>query len=163
MNIKCNVLIVDDHHLLRSGLRSMIAGLAEYNVVGEAKDGREACQLAISLRPDLVLTELSMPGMAAIEAIAAIKRRTPGIRIIALTVHQGDEYVREALRAGIDGYVLKDAVFEELVAAMGAVMQGKKHLSSEIYGHLVESFVSGHEASAEKMPWIFFPHGSEVY
>ncbi len=126
----------------------MVSGIAEYNVVGEAKDGREACHLAISLSPDLILMDLSMPGMNGIDAIAAIRRRTPSIRIIALTVHQSDEYVREALRAGVDGYVLKDASFEELVFAMHAVMQGKKHLSAEMYGSLVESFVSGNDPAA---------------
>ncbi|WP_416050917.1 response regulator [Cupriavidus basilensis] len=154
MNIKYNVLIVEDHHLLRSGLRSMVSGIGEFNVVGEAKDGREACHLAISLNPDLILMDLSMPGMNGIDAISAIRRRTPAVRIIALTVHQSDEYVREALRAGVDGYVLKDSSFEDLVFAMHAVMQGKKHLSSEMYGNLVESFVSGNDhLASNKNAW----------
>ena len=153
MGIKHRVLIAEDHHLLRGGLRSMLSALGEFEVVGEAKDGREACQLAISLLPDLILTDLSMPGMSGIDAIGAIKRRSPCIRIIALTVHQDEEYVREALRMGVDGYVLKDASFEELVVSMRAVMQGKKHLSPNVYGSLVESFVSGHDAPARKKPW----------
>ena len=129
----------------------MLSALGEFEVVGEAKDGREACQLAISLLPDLILTDLSMPGMSGIDAIGAIKRRSPCIRIIALTIHQGEEYVREALRVGVDGYVLKDASFEELVVCMRAVMQGKRHLSPDVYGSLVESFVTGHDAPAH--PW----------
>jgi len=153
MNSKSNVLIFEDHHLLRAGLRSMISALADYNVVGEARDGREACHLAISLSPDLVLMDLSLPGMNGTDAIATIRRRAPCIRIIALSVHQSDEYVREALRAGVDGYVLKDSLFEELVAAMRAVMLGKRHLSSELYGNLVESFVSGQDASSPKSGW----------
>src|SRR5207253_11446750 len=108
---KYKVLIAEDHQLLRSGLRSMISSLMEYQVVGEARDGREVCQLAGSLNPHLILMDLSMPGMSGIDAIGAIRRRTPEIRIIALTVHRSDEDVREALRAGVDGYVLKDASF----------------------------------------------------
>ena len=131
----------------------MLSALGEFEVVGEAKDGREACQLAISLLPDLILTDLSMPGMSGFDAIAAIKRRSPSIRIIALTIHKNEEYVREALRVGVDGYVLKDASFEELVVSMRAVMQGKRHLSPDVYGSLVESFVTGHDAPARKMPW----------
>jgi len=153
MHNNCNVLIVEDHHLLRSGLRSMLSAQMGYHIAGEAKDGREACLLALSLHPDLILMDLSLPGMNGIEAIAAIKRRAPGIRIIALSVHQNDEYVREALRAGVDGYVLKDASFDELIEAMRAVMLGQKHLSSELYGNLVQSFVTGHELSTAKNGW----------
>jgi DNA-binding NarL/FixJ family response regulator len=153
VGIKHRVLIAEDHHLLRGGLRSMLSALGEYEVVGEAKDGREACELAISLLPDLILTDLSMPGMSGIDAIAAIKRRSPRIRIIALTAHQGEEYVREALRVGVDGYVLKDASFEELVVSIRAVMEGERHLSPDVYGSLVESFVTGYDAPARKKPW----------
>ena len=112
------LLIAEDHHLLRCGLRSMLSALGEYEVVGEAKDGREACQLAISLVPDLVLTDLSMPGMNGIDMVATIKRRLPQVRVVVLTVYKAEEYVREALRVGVDGYVLKDASFDELVAAL---------------------------------------------
>ncbi|MDO3527968.1 response regulator [Ralstonia pseudosolanacearum] len=147
------LLIAEDHHLLRCGLRSMLSALGEYDVVGEAKDGREACQLAISLAQDLVLTDLSMPGMNGIDMVATIKRRLPQIRVVVLTVYKSEEYVREALRVGVDGYVLKDASFEELVAALRAVMQGKRHLSADVYGNVVKSFVNGHEALAPKSTW----------
>ncbi|CAH0441346.1 Oxygen regulatory protein NreC [Ralstonia pseudosolanacearum] len=131
----------------------MLSALGEYDVVGEAKDGREACQLAISLAPDLVLTDLSMPGMNGIDMVATIKRRLPQIRVVVLTVYKAEEYVREALRVGVDGYVLKDASFDELVAALRAVMQGKRHLSADVYGNVVKSFVNGHEALAPKSTW----------
>jgi DNA-binding NarL/FixJ family response regulator len=153
VNAKCRLLIAEDHHLLRRGLRSMLSALGDYEVVGEAKDGKEACQQAIALMPDLILTDLSMPGMNGIDAVATIKRRSPQIRIVALTVHKAQEYVREALRVGVDGYVLKDASFDELVAAMRAVMQGKRHLSADVYGNLVQSFVSGRDASTPKSAW----------
>jgi DNA-binding NarL/FixJ family response regulator len=147
------LLIAEDHHLLRGGLRSMLSSLGEYEVVGEAKDGREACQLAISLVPDLVLTDLSMPGMNGIDMVATIKRRLPQIRVVVLTVYKSEEYVREALRVGADGYVLKDASFEELVMAMRLVMQGKRHLSADVYGNVVQSFVNGHDTQTPKSAW----------
>ncbi|PMS35609.1 response regulator [Trinickia symbiotica] len=153
MSIKHRLLIAEDHHLLRCGLRSMLNALGEYEVVGEARDGKEACQQAIALAPDVVLTDLAMPGMNGIDAVATIKRRSPQIRIVALTVHKAQEYVREALRVGVDGYVLKDASFDELVAALRAVMQGKRHLSADVYGNLVQSFVTGRDASAPKSAW----------
>jgi DNA-binding NarL/FixJ family response regulator len=150
---KYRLLIAEDHHLLRCGLRSMLSALGDYEVVGEAKDGKEACQQAIALMPDVILTDLAMPGMNGIDAVATIKRRSPQIRIVVLTVHKTQEYVREALRVGVDGYVLKDASFDELVAALRSVMQGRRHLSADVYGSLVQSFVSGREASAPKSAW----------
>lgn len=153
MNIKYRVIIAEDHDLLRNGLRSMLSAQGEYEVTGEARDGKEACQLAMTLAPDLILMDLSMRGMNGIDATAAIKRRSPLVRIIALTVHQSAEYVREALRAGVDGYVLKDVSFDELLFAMRTVMHGKKHLSADVCGFIVDSFVTGREIAAPKQAW----------
>ena len=131
----------------------MLCAQGDYEVVGEARDGKEACHQAMTLAPDLILMDLSMRGMNGIDASATIKRRTPSVRIVALTVHQSEEYVREALRAGVDGYVLKDVSFDELLLAMRMVMQGKKHLSADVYGYMVDSFVSGREMPAPKKAW----------
>ena len=105
--MKYRIMIVEDHNLLRAGLRSMISAVADFEVVAEARDGKEALRTAIALVPDLIMMDLSMPSMNGIEATMQIKRRNPGIRIIALTVYKSQEYVREALKAGVDGYVLK--------------------------------------------------------
>jgi DNA-binding NarL/FixJ family response regulator len=91
--------------------------------------------------------------MNSIDAIATIKHRSPQIRIVVLTVHRAEAYVREALRVGVNGYVLKDASFDELVAALRAVMQGKRYLSADVYGNLVQSFLSGHDATSPKSAW----------
>lgn len=153
MNTNYRVVIVEDHDLLRNGLRSMLSAQGDYEVIGEARDGKEACQMAMTLNPDLMLMDLSMRGMNGIDASAAIKRRSPHVRIVVLTVHQSEEYVREALRAGVEGYVLKDVSFDELLVAMRMVMQGKKHLSADVYGYMVDSFVTGREAHAPKKAW----------
>ena len=153
MNTNCRVVIAEDHDLLRNGLRSMLSAQGGYDVIGEARDGKEACQMAMTLNPDLMLMDLSMRGMNGIDASAAIKRRSPNVRIVVLTVHQSEEYVREALRAGVEGYVLKDVSFDELLVAMRMVMQGKKHLSADVYGYMVDSFVTGREAPAPKKAW----------
>ncbi|SOF00429.1 two component transcriptional regulator, LuxR family [Burkholderia sp. OK233] len=153
MSTNCRVVIAEDHDLLRNGLRSMLSAQGGYDVIGEARDGKEACQMAMTLNPDLMLMDLSMRGMNGIDASAAIKRRSPNIRIVVLTVHQSEEYVREALRAGVEGYVLKDVSFDELLVAMRMVMQGKKHLSADVYGYMVDSFVTGREVHAPKKAW----------
>jgi DNA-binding NarL/FixJ family response regulator len=153
VSAKYRLLIAEDHHLLRCGLRSMLSALGDYDVVGDVSDGKEACQQAIALMPDLILGDLSMPGMSSIDAIATIKRRSPQIRIVVLTVQKADAYVREALRVGVDGYVLKNASFDELVTALRTVMQGKRYLSADVYGNLVRSFLSGRDAKAPKSAW----------
>ncbi|SIT45865.1 Response regulator protein [Paraburkholderia piptadeniae] len=128
------VLIAEDQPLLRGGLCSMVRALPQYSVAGEARDGVEACSLAMSLLPDLILMDLSMPGRSGVEAIADIKRQAPQIRIIALTIHASDMHMREALAAGVDGYVLKDTSFDELVEAMRVVMLGRPNATLDEYG-----------------------------
>jgi len=127
------VLIAEDQHLLRSALCRMVSELYDYSIVGEAGDGLEAYRLAITTMPDLILMDLSMPGGSGFETIAAIKRRAPQIRIIVLTIHRSEEHVRESFDAGADGYVIKDASFEELVGEMRLVMQGKRTTSLDIF------------------------------
>jgi DNA-binding NarL/FixJ family response regulator len=151
--MKHRVLIVEDHHLLRQGLRAMVSALSDFDVVGEAKDGKEAVRQAVVLQPDLILMDLSLPNMSGIEATAHIKRRLPQIRVVALTAFKTDEYVREALRAGADGYLLKDANFDELVIALRSVMVGKKFLSPDVSGQLVSTFLHRGESPRPVTPW----------
>jgi DNA-binding NarL/FixJ family response regulator len=139
------VLIVDDHNLFRQGIRSMVMGLAGYEVIGDACDGKEAVQKAVSLRPDLILMELCMPGLNGIEAALQIKRRMPNIRILALTMQKTEDYVRAALSAGVDGYAVKDITYEEFLSAIHTVAKGKKFICSEVSMHLVDIYL--HPAS----------------
>jgi DNA-binding NarL/FixJ family response regulator len=147
------IVIAEDHNLLRQGLRSMVSALPDFTVVGEALDGKEAVRLAVSLQPDVILMDLSMPGMNGIEATLQIKQRLPNTRVLALTVYKTDEYVREALRAGADGYVLKDGAYEELVMALRCVVSGKKFLSPDVSGHVVTSFLHRGSTPAKATPW----------
>lgn len=154
--MKRRILIVEDHSLLRHGLRSLVSSLPDFEVAGEARDGKEAIRQCVTLAPDLVMMDLSMPGMNGIEATAQIKRRLPQVRILALTAYKTDEYLREALRAGADGYVLKDASYEELVLALRHVAAGKRFLSAEVSGHLVDALIQGAqpaEPTVESAPW----------
>ena len=126
MEKRHRVLIAEDQHLLRSGLCRMVSELDDYCVVGEASGGIEAHRLARETLPDLILMDLTMPGGSGFEAITAIKRESQRIRIIVLTVHWSEDHVREAFAAGADGYVVKDASFDQLVREMRLVMQGKR-------------------------------------
>jgi DNA-binding NarL/FixJ family response regulator len=146
-------LIVEDHHLLRQGLASLIGALPDFEVVGEARDGREAVRQAIALQPDVVLMDLSMPGMNGFEATDQIRRRQPNVRVLALTAYKNDEYVREALRAGAEGYVLKDASYDELVAALRSVASGRRYISPEVSGQLVDKLLHRGLAPPPATPW----------
>lgn len=147
------ILIAEDHTLLREGLRSMIAAIPDFEVVGEARDGKEALLLAISLKPDLVMMDLSMPVMNGIEATRQVRRRLPQTRILVLTVQKSEEYVREALQAGANGYVLKDATYDELVSALRHVLDGKVYLSPDVSGQMVNNYLSGGTAEKPARPW----------
>lgn len=141
MGGKQRVFIVEDHTLLRAGLRALLAQDPDIEIVGEADNGRDAIRAVGAMAPNLVLMDLSMPGMNGIEAMIDIKRRNPDIRILILTVHKTDEYVHESLRAGADGYILKDATHDELQAAIRSVLKGKTYLSPDISGRVISGFL----------------------
>jgi len=119
------ILIIEDHTLLRAGLRALLTQGDEFEVVGEFDNGRDAVRAFGALAPDLILIDLSMPGMNGIEAITEIKKRDPAVRILVLTIHRGEEYIQESLRAGANGYVLKDASQDELRWRSAAYSAGR--------------------------------------
>ena len=139
---------MEDHTLLRTGLRALLTQDPDFEVVGEAENGREGLRAAAALRPDVVLLDISMPGMNGIEAIGEIRRRSPDTRIIVLTIHKTDEYIDESLRAGANGYVLKDATQEELRTAIRTVMAGKTFLSPDVSARVVTRYLGGRQESA---------------
>lgn len=141
MGGKQSVFIVEDHTLLRAGLRALLAQDPDIEIVGEADNGRDAIRAVGAMAPDLVLMDLSMPGMNGIEAMLDIKRRNPDTRILVLTVHKTDEYIHESLRAGADGYILKDATHDELQVAIRSVLKGKTYLSPDISGRVINGFL----------------------
>jgi two-component system response regulator NreC len=142
------ILIVENHALLRAGLRSLLSGIPDFEVVGEAADGHDAIQAVRTLQPTLVLMDISMPGMNGIEATIDIKRRSPCVRIIVITVHKEDEYIHSSLRAGADGYLLKDASNEEFQAAIRTVASGKIYLSPAVSGEIIQRYLAATEVPA---------------
>jgi DNA-binding NarL/FixJ family response regulator len=146
------VLIVEEQNLVREGLRSLVSGMPDYDVAGEACDGKAAVRAALALQPDLILMDLSMPGMSGFDATAQIRRRLPRVRIVLLTVSRSEEFMREALRVGADGYLLNGAALEEFEFALTTVMSGRKYVSNEISTQIATGLYMG-SVQAQASAW----------
>ena len=140
MNIR--VLLADDHHLVRAGLRSLLERVPGVTIVAEASDGQEALRLVESERPDMVLADIGMPGLNGLNLTARIVARWPDLRVIIVSMHHTDAYVTEALRAGASGYLLKDTNIAELELAVASVAGGGKYLTPKVSGQVVQAFLA---------------------
>ncbi|MBI3045515.1 MAG: response regulator transcription factor [Betaproteobacteria bacterium] len=138
---KLRVILADDHTLVRAGLRSLMGQMKDVEVVAEAGNGDEVLALLPEHGPDLVLMDITMPGMNGLEATLRLKKDHPGIKVIILSMHASEEYVLQALRAGASGYLLKDAATLELALALKAVSRGETYLSPPISRQVVESYL----------------------
>lgn len=147
--MKIRVLIADDHALFREGIRTLLSGYADLEVVGEAADGREAIERARECRPDIVLMDIAMPGLGGLEATLELKKILPGVKILILTQYDNREYLYRFFKAGVSGYVLKRAAGTELVAAIRAVYQGGVFLHPEVAPAVVEGYLGGIKPSEE--------------
>ena len=142
---KLRLLLVDDHALVREGIRSSLVHFSSVKPVGEAANGKEAIRKCKELRPDVVLMDLNMPEMGGLEATPLIRTKFPGTKIIALTVHDNKEYIFQILKAGAHGYVLKDTSPGELVHAIESVAQGGAFFSPAVSNVLLQDFVRAAE------------------
>jgi two-component system, NarL family, response regulator NreC len=129
---KTRILLADDHAVVRQGFRMILAAQPSLEIVGEASNGREAVELAERLQPDVVVMDVTMPELNGIEATRRLAQLAPRARVLALSMHKDSVYVREILRAGARGYLLKDALDKDLVAAVEAVARGEAYLSPAI-------------------------------
>lgn len=139
---RLRVLLADDHAILREGVRLVLEAQPDIVVVGEARDGEETLVLAHRLRPDVVVMDIAMPGLNGLDATARVVDEFPHTRVIILSMHADEEYVRQALRAGASGYLLKNAAPEELELAIQAVMRGEIWLSSVISRVVVDNYLA---------------------
>ncbi len=138
---KLRILLVDDHALVRAGMRSLLHDIADIEVVAEASDGAEALAAAERERPDVVLMDIAMKGMNGLEAAARLRERQPEAKIIILSMHTSEEYVLLALRAGAAAYLIKDSATSELELALKSVTRGETYLSPAISRQVVEGYV----------------------
>jgi DNA-binding NarL/FixJ family response regulator len=137
------VLVVDDHPVVRHGLIAILGYEPDIEVVGDAADGEEAVRLILELRPDVVLLDLRLPKLDGIEVMRQVRSQAPQVRFLVLTTYDTDEYIGPALAAGAQGYLLKDALPDELAGGVRAVMRGAAALEPEVAARLLERMAEG--------------------
>lgn len=138
MSIK--VIIADDHKIMRDGLKSMLEKQRDIEIIAETLDGRTTVELAMKLKPDVIIMDVSMPDMNGIEATRQIIKKSPKIKVIALSMHSDKQFILEMLNAGASGYLLKDCAFHELINAIHSVASNRSYLSPEIADVMIKEF-----------------------
>jgi DNA-binding NarL/FixJ family response regulator len=139
---KTRIVLVDDHILVRAGIRSLLEQLPNVIVVGEANDGREAIRILQEADPDVVLMDIAMTGLNGLQALEYINQQFPTVHVLILSMHANEEYVLKALRHGASGYLLKESAVNELELALNAIKQGNKYLSPPISRQVIDQYTS---------------------
>jgi len=147
------ILLADDHAVLRSGLRLLLTSTGEYEVVGEASSGTETLTLAEQLQPDLILLDLSMPALSGLDALPTLRKIAPSSRVLILTMHDDPQYLRQALKHGASGYVLKKAADSELLSAMRAVLRGEVYVHPSMTRVLLEDMLPASRSAESEDTW----------
>ncbi len=147
------VVIAEDHTILREGLNALISSQPDLKVVAEAEDGLEAISCVRNHSPDIILLDLSMPRKTGLDAIKEIKKVKADTKVVVLTVHNSEEYILSSLRAGADGYVLKEAHSSELLTAIRHVADGRHYLSPSISGTIIDGFLEGKKTPPVRTAW----------
>lgn len=153
MSTPVRILLADDHAVLRSGLRLLLTNANEYEVVGEASSGIETLSLAEQLQPDLILLDLSMPALGGLEALPTLRKLVPSARILILTMHDDPQYLRQALKHGANGYVLKKAADTELLSAMRSVLRGEVYVHPSMTRVLLEDMLPASQSAKKEDTW----------
>jgi len=138
---KIRILLADDHTILRSGIRSLLEDEPGLSVIGEAEDGRTAVAMACKLKPDVAIMDIAMPLLNGLEATRQIKMQCPGVKVLILSMHDNEEYIRQVLEAGAMGYILKDAAARELISAIQSVYRGEAVLSPAVTRLVIEDYL----------------------
>ena len=160
--MRIRILLADDHALVRQGLRSLLATIIDFEVIGEASNGREALGQIRKLAPDVALMDISMPELNGLDATAHALRDRPDLKIIMLSMHATEAYVLEALRAGAHGYVLKDTDAIELERAIRAVARGERYLTPAVSHHVIDRFINAERGDATAQSDALTPRQREV-
>lgn len=159
---RIRVLLADDHTILRDGIRALLEDQEDFAVVGEAEDGQAAVRMASQLKPDVVVMDIAMPILNGLEATRQIQRDLPQVRVLILTMHENEEYIRQVLAAGALGYVLKDAAARDLIGAIRTVYQGEAVLSPAITRLVIEDYLRWGDIRPQDMSNGLTPREREV-
>ncbi|MGS2738158.1 response regulator transcription factor [Sinomicrobium sp. M5D2P17] len=151
MSDKLRIFLVDDHVLVRDGIKALLEEQEEIEVINEASDGDEALRILENETPDLVIADIRMPNMNGIDMIKELKRKSPHIKTLMLSMHDSEEYVVQSIQAGADGYLLKGSSKEEFLKALHKIMNGEKYFSGDISTILINHF-SGKDGDTSKKP-----------
>ena len=158
---KIKIILADDHRIVREGIRSLLEKSDHLEVIAEAENGREAVQMAKELNPDVILMDIAMPLLNGLEATLQIKRDCPDVKVLALTIHEDEEYIRQMLASGAMGYITKYAATDELVQAVETVFKGEMVLSPAITRLVVEDYLRWADVQQEN-PDKLTPREREV-
>ncbi len=149
---RLRVVLADDHALVRAGIRSLLGEIEGVEVVGETGDGREALRLVAELSPDVLLLDIGLPGLNGLDVASRVEQGHPRTRVLVLSMHASEDYVRQALEAGAAGYLLKDSALEELGLALRAVAEGRKYLTPAVSERLVTDYLRRGEPASGGAP-----------
>ncbi|MEN8212671.1 MAG: response regulator transcription factor [Thermodesulfobacteriota bacterium] len=160
--MKIKILLADDHKLIKDGLRALIGNEEDMEVVVDALNGRDAVSLAKVYNPDIIIMDINMPDLNGIDATKMILEENPDVKVIALSIHSTTKFVKEMLKAGVSGYLVKHCAYEELAKAIRIVMNGKQYLSSEIVGVVMDDYVSNFSSNKDSVFSNLTPREREI-
>jgi len=144
------ILIVDDHEVVRDGLKNILSSLDNTIIIGEASNGEEAVKMYMTLKPDVVIMDISMPGVSGIEATRIIKQKDPDAKILILTMHDNQEYLNQIIRSGAKGFILKNTDKQELLEAVQTVTRGENFFSKDISKLIIENYIRSAKENENK-------------
>lgn len=157
----CSIILADDHELVRAGIRSLLETISSVRVEAETGDGKEALELVRKIRPDVLLLDITMPGLNGLEVAARIRKLELSTRVLMLSMHEGPEYVARALQSGAAGYLVKDSAVDELAAALESILMGREYLSEAIDREVVKGFLGSGDAAMEELS-VLTPRQREI-
>jgi len=159
---KIKVLVADDHTILRQGIKALLENQEGIEVVGEAKDGREAIKVTEELLPDVIMMDIAMPGLNGLEATRRIKKKFPKMKVLVLTMYANEEYIFQILNAGANGYLVKETAFQDLISAIKAVYRGESFMSPSISKKVVNGYIQHAREDKKKSCEVLTPREREV-
>ncbi len=151
MTSEIRIMVVDDHSLVRSGFRLLLEQISGFSVIAEAASGEAAVEIITSDQPDVLITDIAMPGMSGLDLVTEVRSTWPDIRCVLLSMHKTSQYVRSAIEAGAAGYLLKDSADSELETAVRTVVSGKSYLSPALSQAMIDGVVNGGAGSVRPL------------